>query len=160
VSRRDGAIAHRHFFDLPDLLHPGDLLVLNDTRVLHARLLGRLAATGGHWEGLFLEARPDGTWEILSQTRGHPKAGEIIAIDPGPLELELVAKLPGGRWQTRPSLAGTPALILEQAGQVPLPPYIRKGAARPEDRDRYQTVFARQEGAVAAPTAGLHFTPA
>jgi S-adenosylmethionine:tRNA ribosyltransferase-isomerase len=158
--RKDQALAHRRFFDLPDLLRPGDLLVLNDTRVLNARLLGRRAATGGHWEGLFLHAGPDGTWEILAQTRGHPQPGEIIAIEPGPVELELVAKLPGGRWQARPSLAGPLALILDQAGQVPLPHYIRKGVARAEDRERYQTIFARKQGAVAAPTAGLHFTPA
>src|SRR5205807_7640154 len=80
--------------------------------------------------------------------------------EPGPLELRLVAQLPGGRWQARPNLTGPPAQILEQVGQVPLPPYIRKGAARPADRDRYQTVFARKQGAVAAPTAGLHFTSA
>jgi S-adenosylmethionine:tRNA ribosyltransferase-isomerase len=160
VSRADQSLAHKHFYDLPDLLRPGDLLVLNDTRVLCARLLGRRIATGGKWEGLFLRARQDGTWEMLGQTRGQPRTGEVIAVDPGPLELKLVARLPGGRWQVQPNLAGPAAPLLEQAGQVPLPPYIRKGVARPLDRQRYQTVFARNEGAVAAPTAGLHFTPA
>jgi S-adenosylmethionine:tRNA ribosyltransferase-isomerase len=158
VSRREQTLAHRRFYDLPDLLRPGDLLVLNDTRVLHARLRGRRTATGGQWEGLFLEARPDGTWMILAQTRGRPRPGEIITVSPGALELKLVAKLPDGRWQVQPSLTGTPAEILEHTGQVPLPPYIRQGVARPGDQGRYQTIYARHEGAVAAPTAGLHFT--
>ncbi|HWY87654.1 MAG TPA: tRNA preQ1(34) S-adenosylmethionine ribosyltransferase-isomerase QueA [Gemmataceae bacterium] len=160
VSRSNQAVARRRFFDLPELLHPGDLLVLNDTRVLHARVLGRRLATGGKWEGLFLRAWPDGTWEMLSQTRGQPKPGEVIAMDPAPLELKLVSKQADGRWLVQPNLPGSAAAILEQAGRVPLPPYIRKGRALPQDRSRYQTVFARKDGAVAAPTAGLHFTPA
>jgi S-adenosylmethionine:tRNA ribosyltransferase-isomerase len=160
VHRENQALADRHFHDLPELLYPGDLLVLNDTRVMHARLLGRRVATGGKWEGLFLRAGPDGTWEMLCQTRGRLQPGEIVAVDPKPLQLTLLAQLPGSQWQARPNLDGPAASILNEAGHVPLPPYIRKGAARPEDRDRYQTVFARRHGAVAAPTAGLHFTPA
>jgi S-adenosylmethionine:tRNA ribosyltransferase-isomerase len=159
ATRYDNTLAHRHFYDLPDLLRPGDLLVLNDTRVLNARLLGRRIATGGKWEGLFLHARADGTWELMCQTRGRLRAGETIAVEPGPLQLELIAPLEGGRWHVQPTQHGSAAQILEHAGQVPLPPYIRKGLARPEDRQRYQTVYARREGAVAAPTAGLHFTP-
>jgi S-adenosylmethionine:tRNA ribosyltransferase-isomerase len=159
VSRSNNSLAHRHFYDLPDLLNPGDLLALNDTRVLNARLLGLRTTTGGKWEGLFLSARPDGTWEIMCQTRGRLKPGEMIDIDPGPLQLKLLAPIGAGRWQVEPSQSGSVAQILDQAGQVPLPPYIRKGTARPEDRQRYQTVFAQRTGAVAAPTAGLHFTP-
>src|SRR5437660_8588511 len=98
IDRAEQKLAHRHFFELPDLLKPGDLLVLNDTRVLCARLLGHRAATGGKWEGLYLRTWPDGTWEMLSQTRGQLKAGEVIAVGPGPLELRLVEKIPGGRW--------------------------------------------------------------
>jgi S-adenosylmethionine:tRNA ribosyltransferase-isomerase len=159
VRRESRAIEHRHFFDLPDLLRPGDLLVLNDTRVLHARLLGRRAATGGKWEGLFLRAHADGTWEMLCQTRGTLKPGEVIDVEPGPFALKLLDRLPDGRWRVEPQPAGDPAGLLERFGQVPLPPYIRKGTARPADRERYQTVYARRAGAVAAPTAGLHFTP-
>lgn len=159
VSRSGKSLEHRHFYDLPDLLKPGDLLVLNDTRVLNARLLGHRSSTGGKWEGLFLNGRPDGTWEIMCQTRGRLQPGETIAIDPGPLQLKLLTPVGGGRWQVEPNMGGSVAQILEQAGQVPLPPYIRKGTARPEDRQRYQTVFAQRAGAVAAPTAGLHFTP-
>ncbi len=158
VRRRNRSLEHRHFFDVPELLLPGDLLVLNDTRVLHARLLGQRAKTGGKWEGLFLRALDDGTWEMLCQTRGRLLPGETIRVEPGPLQLTLRAQIPRGRWQVEPSIPGTPADILERHGHVPLPPYIRKGMAKAEDQERYQTVFARQAGAVAAPTAGLHFT--
>src|SRR5207302_4398057 len=130
---------------------PGDLLVLNNTRVLPARLVGRRTATGGKWEGLFLRAAPDGAWELLCQTRGRLKPGEIIAVEPGPLELKLTNQLPEGLWLAQPSVSGTPAEVLATAGRVPLPPYIRKGTARPSDLDRYQTVFAQKDGAVAAP---------
>src|SRR5436305_1436868 len=91
VSRARQTLAHHHFYDLPELLRPGDLLVLNDTRVLPARLLGRRAATGARWEGLFLRGLDDGTWEMMSQTRGRPEPGELIAVEPGPLTLQLVA---------------------------------------------------------------------
>ncbi len=159
VRRQDQSLAHRHFHDLPDLLSPGDLLVLNDTRVLHARLYGKRARTGGKWEGLFLRQLPDGDWEMLCQTRGRLEPGETVEVEPGPLALDLVGKTPEGRWRVRPRAAGSPVELLDRFGQVPLPPYIRKGTAREADRDRYQTVFARHAGAVAAPTAGLHFTP-
>jgi S-adenosylmethionine:tRNA ribosyltransferase-isomerase len=165
VVRRDaGAIEHRQFSELPELLAEGDLLVLNDTRVVPARLVGCRAQTGGKWEGLFLRELPDGCWEILAQSRGRLAPGESVRLDPGPLELALVAKTEEGHWLVRPiSTSGPPAdprLLLERHGHVPLPPYIRKGAADTNDRERYQTVYARRPGAVAAPTAGLHFTPA
>jgi S-adenosylmethionine:tRNA ribosyltransferase-isomerase len=159
VRRQEGTLAHHHFFDLPDLLRAGDLLVLNDTRVLFARLLGRRKRTGGKWEGLFLRALADGSWEMLGQTRGRLAPGEIIAIDPEPLELRLLEKTSQGGWKVMPSEAGSPADLLRRHGHMPLPPYIRKGLDQPSDRDRYQTLFGRREGAVAAPTAGLHFTP-
>lgn len=160
LRRHERVFEHRRFADLPDLLRPGDLLVLNDTRVLHARLLGRRARTGGKWEGLFLRTLPGGTWEMLCQTRGTLQEGETVEIEPGPFTLTLMARLPGGRWEARPLLAGDPAELLDRYGHVPLPPYIRKGEACDEDRHRYQTIYSRHAGAVAAPTAGLHFTPA
>lgn len=159
VDRSTGSLRHHHFRDLPDLLAPGDLLVLNDTRVLPARLVGKRAKTGGKWEGLFLRRTPDGLWELLAQTRGHPAVGEVIAVEPGPLRLTLRGRA-GGHWLAEPSLPGSPAELLAASGQVPLPPYIRKGRAGAADRERYQTVYARADGSVAAPTAGLHFTPA
>src|SRR5437764_2439411 len=160
LRRRDGTIAHHRFADLPDLLAPGDLLVLNDTRVVPARLLGKRERTGGQWEGLYLGLTADGSWELLCQTRGRLVPGETIAVDPGPLRLTLLGRSPGGGWLARPDPPGPPAELLERSGRVPLPPYVRKGRAAAADRERYQTVYARRPGAVAAPTAGLHFTPA
>jgi S-adenosylmethionine:tRNA ribosyltransferase-isomerase len=165
VNRATQTLVHHHFRDLPGLLAPGDLLVLNDTRVLPARLFGHRQSTGGHWEGLFLKAFADGSWEMLCQTRGHLREGEAILVNSpegtagSPLSLTLVAKSPEGRWRVQPSPTEAPKAILERYGHVPLPHYIRKGRDREEDRDHYQTVFAEKPGAVAAPTAGLHFTP-
>ncbi len=168
VLRRSGeALEHRHFHELPTLLNPGDLLVLNDTRVLPARVIGRRARTEGKWEGLILGATPDGNWELLCQTRGRLIVGETLLVDPTngdastpPLRLCLIGKTPGGHWLAQPSEPGTMTELLGRYGRVPLPPYIRKGRANEGDRERYQTVYAQREGAVAAPTAGLHFTPA
>jgi S-adenosylmethionine:tRNA ribosyltransferase-isomerase len=158
VRRRDNTLEDHTFADLPALLAPGDLVVLNDTRVLPARLVGRRQRTGGRWEGLFLRTDEAGLWELLCQTRGRLAEGETVLVGPGLLRLTLVGRR-GGHWLARPEAPGAAFELLEQHGQVPLPPYIRKGQARAEDRDRYQTVYARQAGAVAAPTAGLHFTP-
>ncbi|HEY7310318.1 MAG TPA: tRNA preQ1(34) S-adenosylmethionine ribosyltransferase-isomerase QueA [Gemmataceae bacterium] len=168
VLRRGGEVqGHHHFGDLPALLDPGDLLVLNDTRVLPARVVGRRARTEGKWEGLFLGANAEGAWELLCQTRGRLIVGETLLADgpegdssSPPLRLCLVGKTPAGRWLAQPQEAGLPTELLARYGRVPLPPYIRKGRAAERDRDRYQTVYASRAGAVAAPTAGLHFTPA
>ena len=158
VRRADQSLHHHVFHELPDLLQSGDLLVLNDTRVLPARLLGRRARTGGKWEGLFLSEDAAGNWELLCQTRGRLSEGETILVEPGPLALELVGRSEG-HWLARPSERGPVPELLGRCGQVPLPPYIRKGRADAPDRERYQTVYARLPGSVAAPTAGLHFTP-
>jgi S-adenosylmethionine:tRNA ribosyltransferase-isomerase len=162
VQRGGSVIGHRVFADLPDLLNPSDLLILNDTRVVPARLLGRRADTGGKWEGLFLHETPDGLWELMSQTRGRLSAGETILVEAPPappLPLELVSKTPARHWLARPHGEGSTTEVLARYGRIPLPPYIRKGRAEDADRERYQTVYAQQSGAVAAPTAGLHFTP-
>src|SRR5262249_27295391 len=145
------SLNHYVFHELPELLDSGDLLVLNDTRVLPARLLGCRARTGGKWEGLFLSADAKGIWELLCQTRGKLTEGESIEIEPGPLTLELVGRREG-HWLVRPSDSGSPIELLGRYGHVPLPPYIRKGRADATDRDRYQTVYARAAGSVAAPT--------
>jgi S-adenosylmethionine:tRNA ribosyltransferase-isomerase len=157
VRRESGTLEHRTFADLPEFLREGDVLVRNDSRVVPARLVGHRQRTGGAWEGLFLQARADGSWEILAKTRGRPEVGERIVVEGG-LELELTGRAEGGAWTVRPLLAGSPPELLERFGQVPLPPYIRKGREGPGDRERYQTVYARSPGSVAAPTAGLHFT--
>src|SRR5437588_9733211 len=129
VRRGEQTLTHHRFADLPELLAPGDLLVLNDTRVLPARLLGRRARTGGRWEGLFLRALPDGLWELLCQTRGRLREGETVELEPATLALELVRKTGEGHWLARPQeRAGTTAQeLVERHGHTPLPPYIRKG---------------------------------
>jgi S-adenosylmethionine:tRNA ribosyltransferase-isomerase len=157
VRRREGRREHRTFAELPELLEPGDVLVRNNTRVVPARLIGRREATGGKWEGLFLRALPDGTWEVLATTRGKPRVGERVEVGRGML-LVLEARGGEGRWIVRPESDEPPAALLERHGAVPLPPYIRKGREGPGDRLRYQTLYAEVPGAVAAPTAGLHFT--
>jgi len=162
LPRATGEVQHRAFVDLPGLLSPGDLLVMNDTRVVAARLVGRRERTGGRWEGLFVRAHPDGAWEMLTQTRGRPESGEALLADPPgggePLRLVLGGRTEGGRWLARPGEAGPAGEVLARFGQVPIPPYIRGGHADEGDVGRYQTLYARNEGAVAAPTAGLHFT--
>jgi S-adenosylmethionine:tRNA ribosyltransferase-isomerase len=167
VRRADGTLGHRAIRDLPELLRPGDLLVVNDTRVVPARLVGRRAATGGRWEGLFLRVLaegPDaGAWLVLAQTRGRPALGErVILVDRGGADaatLELVGRAEGGAWLARPDTPAPAETVLDRVGRVPLPGYIRGGAEHAGDRERYQTVFARESGSAAAPTAGLHFTP-
>lgn len=158
VRRPDESLNHRQFLDLPDLLDPGDLLVLNDTRVLPARLLGRRERTGGKWEGLYLGER-NGVWELLCQTRGTLVADEIILVGESDLRLTYLGRTAEGNFRFRPNAAGSAVNLLDRFGQVPLPPYVRKGRAAAGDVERYQTVYARRPGAVAAPTAGLHFTP-
>ncbi|MFZ4732815.1 MAG: tRNA preQ1(34) S-adenosylmethionine ribosyltransferase-isomerase QueA [Pirellulales bacterium] len=165
VHRATGMLEHRHVRDLPEILRPGDLVVVNETKVVPARLVGRRARTGGKWEGLFLRLADGqgGTWEILAHTRGRPDAGERILVEPAdggaPLVLTLVGRAAGGAWLVRPDDSAAPFDLLARFGRVPLPGYIRHGEAVAADRDRYQTVFARTAGSAAAPTAGLHFTP-
>lgn len=165
AGRGDGRLEHRHVRDLPDVLREGDLLVVNDTRVVPARLVGRRAATGGAWEGLYLRTEADGpfagAWVLLARTRGRPAAGERIVLDapPGPgTTIELVGRGAGGAWLARPETDEPAEVVLARVGRVPLPGYIRDGIAAAGDAERYQTVFARAAGSAAAPTAGLHFT--
>jgi S-adenosylmethionine:tRNA ribosyltransferase-isomerase len=157
VNRETAAIQHRVFRDLPDLLYPGDLLVLNDTKVFPARLIGIREETGGRWEALFLNER-DGLWEILAHTRGHPVSGTVFVTDSG-LRMTLRGRTPDHHWLMEAGEAGPPAEVLARHGHIPLPPYIRKGLDVDADQERYQTIYAEHAGSVAAPTAGLHFTP-
>lgn len=168
LRRATQSIEHRQFRELPDLLRPGDRLVLNESRVLPAKLLGRRAATGGRWEGLYLGTTAAGLWRLIGQTRGRLHPGEDLLLTPvhpdrgQPLadyRLTLVEKEPDGTWQVRPATEESPTTILERFGTVPLPPYMHREHATAVDFHRYQTTFAKTPGAVAAPTAGLHFTP-
>ena len=163
VDRGRNTIDHAHIRDLPELLQPTDLLVVNDTRVIPARLVGRRERTGARWSGLYLQSDEHGTWQILSKTRGKLEAGEAIQVLSWDLRdtirLRLLTQLDGGAWAVRPEPLGDALEILKRVGRVPLPPYIRDGEMTDEDEAAYQTVFAQSAGAVAAPTAGLHFTP-
>jgi S-adenosylmethionine:tRNA ribosyltransferase-isomerase len=157
VHRDDGLLEHRTFRDLPELLRSGDLVVLNDTKVLPARLIGVREETGGRWEALFLAER-DGLWEMLAHTRGHPGSGAVFVADSG-LRMTLRGRTADHHWLMEPGEPGSPAEVLSRHGHVPLPPYIRKGLDGDEDEVRYQTIYADRVGSVAAPTAGLHFSP-
>jgi S-adenosylmethionine:tRNA ribosyltransferase-isomerase len=162
VDRARQALEHYHIRDLPGLLRASDSLVLNDTRVIPARLVGYRASTRGRWEGLFLSADPQGNWRLLAKTRGKLEPGEHITLVnermQDALSLRLLLKEEGGAWIARPDRATGPLELLEAVGRIPLPPYIRGGEMDATDRQRYQTVYADTPGAVAAPTAGLHFT--
>lgn len=162
IHRADGAIQHRYVRDLPDLLRPHDCLVINDSRVVPARIVGKRTLTGGGWEGLFLSADEGGAWRILCKTRGKLKPGETITLTSRKgeedIQLRLVEKEPGGIWIVRPLANEDTYSLLDRIGRVPLPHYIRGGEMMPDDRQWYQTVYARNPGSAAAPTAGLHFT--
>jgi len=153
-----GQIEHRHFRDLPMSLNAGDLIVRNDTKVLPARLVGIRERTGGKWESLFLRALPTGVWELLAKTRGYVEPGEICITANG-LRLKLVGRTTEKHWLMMPETPAPVAELLAIHGQIPLPPYIRNGRASESDAERYQTVYAQAAGSIAAPTAGLHFTP-
>ena len=164
VDRGRNLLEHRYIRDLPEYLHDGDCLVINDTRVIPARLVGHRRNTGGHWEGLFLEARPDGLWRVMCKTRGKLKPGDLVtllsAVGNDDVQLQLAARQSDGTWIARPMAEEDTLTLLDRVGRVPLPPYIRKGRMIESDREHYQTVYAQVPGAVAAPTAGLHFTAA
>jgi S-adenosylmethionine:tRNA ribosyltransferase-isomerase len=162
VDRTQGDINHARVRDLPEFLRPGDCLVLNDTRVIPARLVGRRTTTGGRWTGLFLSADARGDWLVLGKTRGKLQPGDSVVLkDRNALpqfHLTLLAKLDGGAWAVRPSEPGNAFELLERVGRTPLPHYIRGGEMSEGDSETYQTVFAEHPGSVAAPTAGLHWT--
>jgi S-adenosylmethionine:tRNA ribosyltransferase-isomerase len=166
LDRGTGTVRHLHVRDLPGLLAAGDLLVGNDTRVRPWRLTGR-RQSGGAVECLLLQLDGD-RGEGLLQPSKRLRAGEQLAMADGAVLLRLEADLGGGRWRMTVAAPGTDqelgngaAALLERHGRAPLPPYIDRGADDDPafDLERYQTVFARVPGAVAAPTAGLHFTP-
>ncbi len=164
VDRRSEEFHHTSIRELPRWLQSGDLLVLNDTRVIPAKLVGIRAATRGRWQGLYLESDDQGIWRVLAKTRGKIQPGEKILLQDAQgierVELEVLARLSGGAWAVRPASDLSAVEILELVGRVPLPHYIRDGNMVDDDRRDYQTVYASKPGSVAAPTAGLHFTKA
>jgi len=162
VNRRSGSLEHKHVRDLGQTIQAEDCLVLNDTRVVPARLVGYRTNTLGRWEGLFLEADRQGLWRLLCRTRGKLLPGETVTVfdarGQDNLILHLGTKQSDGVWIARPQSDEQTLTLLDRVGRVPLPPYIRRGQMVAADRQSYQTVYAKVPGAVAAPTAGLHFT--
>ena len=165
VDRNSGLVRHHLIRDLPELLSEGDRLVFNNSRVLPARLFGQRATTGGRWEGLYLETDAQGAWRLLASTRGRVRPGETISVfpaqhpeSPDRLDLKLIERDSEGTWVVEPPPGTDPIVALQAFGTIPLPPYIERPLATPDDRERYQTIYASHFGSVAAPTAGLHFT--
>lgn len=167
LHRATGRIEHRHFHELPEFLRPGDLVVLNDSKVIPARLRGFNARTGGEFEVLLLEENSRNDWWVMLRPGRRARPGTLITFynhqhQPVPLTAEVVDVNPEGHRRLR--FGGEVDVLgqLADLGEIPLPPYIRREPflVRPGDLERYQTVFAQRPGSVAAPTAGLHFTPA
>lgn len=155
LDRETGGIEHKIFSDIPDYLNPGDCLVINDTKVIPARLMGVKEQTGAAIEVLLLKRHDDSTWETLVKPGKKARPGAVISFGDGKLVGEVVDVVDEGNRLIRFSYDGIFEEVLDELGQMPLPPYITH---RLEDKDRYQTVYAKHTGSAAAPTAGLHFT--
>ena len=156
LDKESGAWEHKHFFDLPGYLRAGDCLILNNSRVLPARLLGHRLPGGGACEVLLLIDRGDNVWECLVRPGKKMRVGAKVSFGEGELVGEVVEELPGGNRLVKFSYEGIFLEVLDRLGKMPLPPYIK---AELQDRERYQTVSSKVNGSAAAPTAGLHFTP-
>lgn len=156
LNRETGRIEHCHFYDLPRFLHAGDCLILNDTRVLPARMFGVKEGTGAVVEFVLLKQRDKDTWEALAGPGKKAKPGSRFSFGDGLMTAEVLEVVDGGNRIIRFFYNGVFYDLLDQIGQMPLPPYITE---KLEDKERYQTVYARELGSAAAPTAGLHFTP-
>ncbi len=154
VNRKEHTIEEGSFGDIVAFLHKGDVLVLNDTRVMRAKLLGK-KKSGAVIDVLLLKEKDKNTWEALVKPGKRARIGETILFEDNGLAASVVDTTPQGGRLLRFSSSDVPA-HLERLGKAPLPPYIKKDI---DDADKYQTVYARKQGAVAAPTAGLHFTP-
>ena len=155
LDKRTGAVEHHHFYDLPRFLRTGDCLVLNDSRVLPARLIGH-RPNGGVCEVLLLVDRGDNVWECLVRPGRKLKPGAQVIFGDGQLTAAIEAELEDGKRAVRFHYQGIFLEVLERLGKMPLPPYIKEEL---QDQERYQTVYSKVTGSAAAPTAGLHFTP-
>lgn len=154
LDKNSGAIEHKHFYDIKDYLRPGDCLVLNDSRVLPARLIG-CRPSGGSIELVLLRDLGDGRWECLSRPGRKTRPGQEIIFGDGELTVVVESVVEGGNRIVRFNYEGVFLEVLERLGKMPLPPYIKEEL---QDAERYQTVYSREPGSAAAPTAGLHFT--
>lgn len=150
-----GQVCDKHFYNIIDELNPGDALVMNDTRVLPARLHGIKEETGGHVEVLLLHQKEDDVWEVLVKPARRIKFGTKLSFGDGLLKATVTKELEHGGRLIKFEYEGIFLEILDQLGEMPLPPYIKE---KLDEKDRYQTVYAKENGSAAAPTAGLHFT--
>lgn len=157
VDKNTNSCEHKHFFEIKDYLKAGDCLVINDTRVLPARLYGERVGTGAVIEVLLLVRHSIDTWEVLVKPGKKARPGEKISFGHDKLVGEILEVIEGGNRIIRFTYDGVFEAILDELGEMPLPPYITH---KLEDKERYQTVYAKHDGSAAAPTAGLHFTPA
>ncbi len=155
LDRNTGKVEHKHFFDIVEMLSPGDCLVLNNSRVLPARLLGHRVPTMGAVEVLLLKDKGDGVWECLTKPGRKTQPGTELAFGDGSLTATVVGALETGNKLVKFHYEGIFLEVLERLGKMPLPPYIKEEL---EDGERYQTVYSKVNGSAAAPTAGLHFT--
>ena len=155
VLNKNGEVEHKHFFNIIDYLNPGDALVINDTKVIPARLIGEKLETNAVIELLLLKDLGDNIWECLAKPQKRLKVGTIISFGDNLLKCEVIEILPEGVTKVKLLYDGILMEILDELGVMPLPPYIHE---KLNDKDRYQTVYAREYGSAAAPTAGLHFT--
>lgn len=156
LDKNSGEIEHRHFFDIVEKLNEGDALILNDTKVLPARLYGQKAETGGAIEFLLLNKHTLDTWEVILRPGRKAKKGARFIFGNGELKAEIIDIINDGNRLVKFEYDGVFEEVLDRLGEMPLPPYITK---KLEDKNRYQTVYAKNPGSAAAPTAGLHFTP-
>ncbi len=154
LDKHTGAIEHRHFYNLPEYLRPGDCLVLNDSRVLPARLIGS-RKTGGSVEVVLLRDLGEGNWECLTRPGKKTRPGTELTFGDGELTAEVLEVVEGGKRIIHFNYKGVFLEVLERLGKMPLPPYIK---VELQDNERYQNVYSRELGSAAAPTAGLHFT--
>ena len=154
LDKGTGAVSHRHFTDILDYLKPGDCLVMNDSRVIPARLFGR-RETGGAVELVLLRDRGEGVWESLVRPGKKLRPGATVIFGDGELTARILEVIEGGKRLVQFTYEGIFLEILERLGKMPLPPYIHEEL---DDTERYQTVYSRVPGSAAAPTAGLHFT--
>lgn len=155
LSKNSGEVSHKHFYDIVDLLNEGDALILNDTKVLPARLYGVKEDTGGAIEFLLLNKHSLDEWEVIVKPGKRAKPGHKLVFGDGKLRAEVLDVINDGNRLVKFYYDGVFENVLDELGEMPLPPYITE---KLEDKNRYQTVYARREGSAAAPTAGLHFT--
>lgn len=155
LNKESGEITHRIFHDITEYLHPGDCLVINDTKVIPARLIGTKEDTGAHIEILLLKRKENDIWETLVKPGKKCRPGARVVFGNGELKAEIVDVLDDGNRLVHFEYEGIFEEVLDRLGQMPLPPYITH---KLQDKNRYQTVYAKYEGSAAAPTAGLHFT--